>query len=451
MTDSHDPRPLPADHRAEAAILGAVLATTVPFAALQELPAEAFNLPAHREVAEAMRALSARGEAIDPITVGAEIGKRGGLRRLPDGETTLVHLAGEGAISEAVPHYVRLVGEAYTHRRLLALFAEYSARAMNREDTGQLVGDLVRAATALGTTSAGRGLTRIGDELAAALDVIAAKSERPAGYLIQTGVEDFDEMVRGFRAQQLIVVAARPGMGKTAFAITVARHVAKQGIPVAVFSLEMSKQELIERTLSAEAHIPGQDISTGRLSMQDHKALQSAAASLYEANMWLDDRVSSADQIAAQARSWFVRQQAGRGLVIVDYLGLIRSTGRSETRALEVGKMAWTMKALAKELDIPVMLVSQLNRENEKREGGKGGKPKLSDLRDSGEVEQHADMVVFPWREPPYHVSGPALLIVEKNRGGVTGAVECHWCAEEMTFRTARARVEPHWTERSAG
>jgi replicative DNA helicase len=244
------------------------------------------------------------------------------------------------------------------------------------------------------------------------------------------------------RPGQLVVVAARPGIGKTALAGCTALRAAKRGVPVLVFSLEMAFAELAERFLGAQSRMSVETIGRG-VSGAAMRELFAASRDLSALPLWVDDRILNAGQIASAARSWRVRNQGKRALVVVDYLGLIKPQGRSETRALEVGRMAWAAKMLAKDLACPLILVAQLNRGNEKE----GRKPVLSDLRDSGEIEQHADVVIFPNREPPLEDSGEADLIVAKNRGGKTGKVSCYWNAPLMVFE-GLAREEGQHGER---
>ena len=419
---------------AERSVLGAVL--IVP-SCLDDLApllnSDSFYLPAHRHIWDALSALRERGSPIDILSVEDELKARDTATRLEGGATYLVTLANGVPVADNVLYYARIVREKAILRAVIRVCAEVNSRAYSADAASAAI--LSSAVTqfadleSAGTT--GQPI-RLGDVMGAIIDAIRAKAESPEQNSVRTGLEAFDRLIGGFRPQQLVIVAARPGQGKTALAGTIARRAAKAGSPVLLFSLEMALQEMGERFLSAESRVDGHSISSGNMDLEKFRALHPAASKLAGIPLWLDDKLRTIGEISAISRSWFRRHGAPNAIVVIDYLGLIRAGERDETRTLEVGRMAWGAKAVAKELDVPVMLVSQLNRQSEKD----NRRPILSDLRDSGEIEQHADMVIFPVRDtsPESGDQGPASLIVAKHRGGPTGEVPVYWHGPTMTF-----------------
>jgi len=409
---------------AEKAVLGSLLLRPTALDEIADMAADAFYLPAHREIVEAMRRIAGDGKRLDVVVLFDELTRR-------KAGVDLGYLSSlEPPTAEALGYWADIVRKKSALRRVLEVAAEMRAQAIEGEDPETVIADATKNLADIAVSGDKGGPVKLGDRLIEVLENIQAKVTEPKRFGVGTGISAFDTRFGLLRPGTLIVVAARPGIGKTALAGTVARNAAKDGIPSLVFSLEMAFQEMAERFLSAESGVNGQLIATGRVNATEFRQLHSAAGKLAEAPIAIDDRILTAGKIAATARAWRARQRTKQALVVVDYLGLIRSAERSETRALEVGRMAWAMKTMAKALDVPVILVAQLNRKNEqeKRE------PVLSDLRDSGEVEQHAHMVIFPHREPPLDQSGAADLIVAKNRGGITGKVAVWWHAETTTF-----------------
>lgn len=422
----------PHDRRAEQAVLGSVFNRPEAIEDLADLSEDDMFLPAHREIFSAMRAIARNGKRVDVLTVGDEISRRGLRNALPDHEGYLLDLATSVPSADGLSHWVAIVRDKAIGRRLLLLGAEIQSRVRSGMPAEEITTAAIRDLTAV--VAPGTGTVRLGDKMTEVLQVIEDRHKPEATNVIATGIGSFDRMFGGLRSSNLVVVAARPGMGKTAFAGTVARNVAKAGVPVLVFSLEMEFQELADRFLSAESGVDGQAISLGRLDRTQYALVYGAAGSMEALPLFVNDQMLTAPQIYAEARRWRAQQRNRDALVVVDYLGLIKSAERSETRAREVGAMAWTMKALAKSIKAPVMLVAQLNRKVDERAEA----PRLSDLRDSGEIEQHANVVIFPWRSDPTRPgSGPADLRIEKNRSGVTGIVGAWWDAPTTTFQSA--------------
>lgn len=438
------------DPRIERDLLGCLLVEPRCFAHVGDLAATDWFVPAYRAAFEVIAELVSRGKAVDPLTVGDVLARneRSTLLRLR--EETLLDIAREAPI--AIPQHVRewsaiLVRES-ARRRFHAACAGMAARVLDEESVSDLAHELRTQLAEIEDASGGGGPRHVGKAVDEIVDDAAEGKPDTEGYTLDTGIGAFDEKIGGFRAGQLIVVAARPGVGKTALAGTVALHNAAAGVPSLVFTLEMTFREMAERFIGADARFPVWKLSRRVASKPELKTVAANTMRLKGAPLWVDDRVLTAGQTASAARSWRLRAESPKALIVVDYLGLLKPSGRSESRNLEVGRMAWAMKLLAKELKCPVVLVAQLNRASEKE----GREPHLSDLRDSGEVEQHANMVIFPHRASALEGNGPASLIVAKNRGGVTGKVDAYWHAEEMRYadvpgsKWERGPVE-HWSE----
>ncbi len=416
---------------AERTVLGCMLLSDEAIAECTDLRPDDFAVPAYRATFEAIRELTDQRKPADPITVGdvmATKGQGGHLRLMGE---SLLGIADGVSSWRNVGHFVEIVARDGATRRLISLAAELGERALGGTDLRELLNH-ARAGLAELETGKSGGPVRMGDGVMGALDMIGERSKDPDGYAVGTGIREFDQKIGGFRAQNLVVVAARPGIGKTAFAGTIARRAAvARGIPTLVFSLEMSFQELTERFIGAEARFPVERLTRGNISRPEFSALMLKLADLRNAPLWIDQRVLTIAQIETTARRWRAQQKTRQALIVIDYLGLVKpSDRRAENRTLEVGRMAWAAKMMAKDLDCPVMLVSQLNRASADGDA----EPELHNLRDSGEIEQHADTVIFPHRSKPLDQSGPAWLIVAKNRGGKMGKVRCHWHAELMTF-----------------
>ena len=252
---------------------------------------------------------------------------------------------------------------------------------------------------------------------------------------VPSGFDEFDDITTGFQPSELIVIAGRPGMGKTAFCMTIAQYIAvSKSIPVAVFSLEMSKSQLVQRMLCSEARVDAHNLRKGRLAESDWPTLSMAAGRLASAPIFIDDTAGiSCLEIKAKARR--LKAQHNLGLVIVDYLQLISSSGRLENRQQEISDISRSLKGLARELNVPVIAVSQLSRAVEQRERKR---PRLSDLRESGAIEQDADLVVFIFREeyyrPKTEKKGIAEVIISKQRNGPTGQIDLAFVKEYAKF-----------------
>lgn len=450
----------PASIEAEKACLGAVLIKPATLDDLADLAIDDFALPVHREILEAMRVIALRGRPIDAIAIADELKSRGQLARLEGGIGYLLELAGAVPTAENVRHYARLVSEKATLRRVIATCAEAMSVSYSGEDEAdEVIAELRARIGALEVRGKG-GPVRIGADVDRVVDDMEQRGLAPEKHLVPSGIEAFDERIGGLRSDKLVVVAANPGRGKTALAWNTAVRAARRGIPVLVFSLEMSRAELIERGLAMEARVNSFCVSRGRLSQAEWAKVDAAKERLRPIPLWVEGRKLSAQRICSEARRWRAQQRAAiaraavapdanvetRALIVIDYLGLVRNEREGDNRAREVGEMSRLFKLLAGEdqADAPVILCAQLNRDNMKT--GKDGKPRRpipSDLRDSGEIEQDADLIIFPWWEgdPPLYGRHPAELLVAKHRGGPKADVPVDW---EPEFTTFSDRLDEH-------
>ena len=453
----------PHNLEAERSVLGGLLIKPSAFDEIATtLQVDDFFLPAHREVFDAMLAIDRRQHPIDVIAVADELRVRGMVARLEGGEAYLLTLSGSIPTAENIGHYARLVKEKATLRRLIAACAEIQSRAYG--DFGSFEEFLDEAETQVfrvaqqNRRESYSAVPDIMEEVLHNIEVRAAERKAVTG--VPTGFTKLDEITAGLQRENLIVVAARPGGGKTSWAVNVAVHAAMRKIPVLIFSLEMSKYELMERMLAAEARIDSGKIKRGFLEYSDWKnKIHPASRSLADAPILIDDSSAiSIMEIRAKSRRfrgdprYFPPPPAvvdGRtplpalGLIVVDYLQLARGSlgRRDENRQQEIAEISRGLKALAKDLKLPIIAVSQLNREVEKREG----KPKLSDLRESGAIEQDADMILFIHREDQSEGAdlGPTSvseIIVGKHRNGATGSMK-------VTFIKAYTKFENYAEE----
>jgi replicative DNA helicase len=446
----------PHDLGAEKAALGGVLIKPSSFDEMATvLTVDDFYLPAHREVFEAMVELDKRRLPFDPIAIADELKNRGTLSRLQGGEAYLMELAADVPTAENIATYVRIVKEKATLRRLIGECAEISSRAYGEfgnyeEFLDEAEGKIFKVAQ----QNRKEGFRAVGEmmnEVLENIEVRARDGKEVTG--VPTGFKKFDEMTAGLQPENLIIVAARPGMGKTSWAVNVAVNAAlHHRIPVLIFSLEMSKYELMERMLAGEARIDSSRMRRGMIEYSDWKnRIYPAGGRLSSAPILIDDGASpSILEIRAKARRFKgdpryfpppERHADGReiprqGLIVIDYLQLARGMGgkKEETREREIADISRGLKGLAKDLKLPIIAISQLNRGLEKREEKT---PQLSDLRESGAIEQDADLVLFIHREEmfnPEGEKGKAQIIVGKNRHGATGNVPMTFIKEYTRF-----------------
>ena len=430
---------LPTNVDAERFVLGSVLLDdTLYVQAAGTLEAEDFSLEKHRRIFKRMGELQDRGERIDRITVANELMKFNELEAC-DGLTYLVSLDDGLPQIPNLDSYIRIVKDKAVLRRII--FA--SQHMMNRcllgeEEPGEILAGAEETLLKLGDSRAKSGLLTPGQILESYDGGISAfldPSKRIKG--ISTGFAKLDDMTGGMHGGDLIIIAARPSKGKTALALNIAQHVAlKLKQTVAVFSLEMSKESLLTRMLCAAARVDSQKFRTGFLSQEERRKLNHSLHELVEAPLFIDD-TSGVHLMDMHAKLRRLQQEHKIGLVIVDYLQLMTVPGRTENRNQEVSALSRGMKLLAKELNVPMMVLSQLSRAVETRQGDH--RPQLSDLRESGSIEQDADLVGFIFREEVYNreredLRGLAELIVAKQRNGPVGTVNLVFLHAQTKF-----------------
>ncbi|HET9058404.1 MAG TPA: replicative DNA helicase [Acidimicrobiales bacterium] len=418
----HDRVP-PQDLQAEESLLGAMLLSRDAIAsAVERCKASDFYRPAHGHIFDAICSLYAQGEPADPVTVSDEL-KRADLLEAVGGPGNLVALqANTPAIANAA-RYARIVEEHALLRRLIAVAGEIAEMGYSLPD--DVVSTLDRAEAMVFDIVERRvtdSLKPLRELLTATLDHLEALYNRGDAITgVPTGYADLDDLLSGLQPNALIIVGARPSMGKTAFALGMAAHAAiEKRQPVLFFSLEMSHLELTQRILCSEAKVDSSRMRNGKLHESDWPKVVNAIGKLGEAPLFIDDNPNlTVMEIRAKARR--LKSREGLGLIIVDYLQLMSGHGGSENRQVEVSEISRGLKILARELSVPVVALSQLSRNLEARSDKR---PVLADLRESGSLEQDADVVMFIYRDEVYNKESPdagtAEVIVAKHRNGPT-------------------------------
>ncbi len=445
-------RGLPASIDAERSILGAVLLDNHAFnEAAERLTQDDFALDQHRRIFMRMAELMDAGRAVDIVTLAEELAKRKEVESV-GGVAYLASLTENLPRRISIEEYVRIVKDKSLLRQLISVCSTAITRAADQSDEALEV--LNAAESALlevsehGIQRGFLGIPEIVRNSFGSIDKLIQEGHREVTGL-ETHFTEFDRMTSGLQKSELTIIAARPSMGKTAWAINIAQNAAvRGGNVVAVFSLEMSKESLLRRMLASEALVDSQKIQKGFLGREDQEKLTSALERLVEARIFIDDTPAiSLTEMRAKARR--LRQMSGRlDLVVIDYLQLMSGSSmgpgakRFENRTQEVSHISRGLKALAKELNVPVIALSQLSRASEQRGGDK--KPMLSDLRESGSIEQDADVVAFIHRDSYYNkdengqpdpdTEGKAEIIIAKQRNGPTGSVHLAYLSKCTRF-----------------
>jgi replicative DNA helicase len=433
---------LPTNVDAERFVLGSImLDDTFYVQAAGTLEGDDFSLEKHRRIFKRMGELYERGEKIDRVTIANELMKFGELEAC-DGVSYLVTLDDGLPRIPNLDSYIRIVKDKSVLRRIIFASQHMMNRClMGEEEPDQILAGAEETLLKLGESRVQAGLQQSGDILRnyeGGLTAFLDPSKRVKG--ISTGFAKFDEMTGGMHGGDLIIIAARPSMGKTALALNIAQHVAlKLKQTAAVFSLEMSKESLLTRMLCSVARVDSQKFRGGYLSAEEKRKLSHAVTDIAEAPLYIDDTAGLhlMDMHAKLRR--LQAEKAKIGMVIVDYLQLMSLRGY-ENRTQEVSALSRGMKLLAKELNVPMMVLSQLSRAPETRQGDH--RPQLSDLRESGSIEQDADIVGFIFREEVYQrdredLRGLAELIVGKQRNGPTGTVKLVFLHAQTKFENA--------------
>jgi replicative DNA helicase len=438
------------DVAAERALLGAIINDNAVLANVQEVViAEDFSNVAHADIFGAMESLDKRQERIDPLTLAEQLKVAGKLASV-GGPSYLSTLDQSVPFANNAVEYAKIIKNQATRRSLAVAGREILELASQETgDVAELMDEAERKVFLIAQkrrTSDLRPMEELMDEALQLLDKMKQSQSGITG--TATGFIDLDNQLTGLHGGELIVLAARPGIGKTSLAMNMAIHVAlHEKLPVAVFSLEMPSAQLVTRMLATHARIDMKKLRGGRLAPNEEERISEAANELFGVKLYVDDSggLSSFD-LRAKARR-LKQKHEKLGLIVIDYLQLMHQKGKVESRQLEVAEISRALKQLAKELDVPIIALSQLNRKVEER---KGGKPMLSDLRESGAIEQDADVVMFIHRDdgdengdgapPQDHRSAiPVELIVAKQRNGPVGSVDLVFLPELTRFES-RAR-----------
>ncbi len=428
----------PHNLEAEESVLGSMMLSGDAIASVVELvkPLD-FYRQAHQRIFEAILGIYGRGEPVDAITTVEEL-KRRHLLESVGGPLYVYNLVESVPSPASAGYYARIVSEHALLRRLIAASSEIMSMAYavpeDPRNAADLAESLIYAVSREREQDQVVPLRALVDESMAALEHIQQRDSAFAG--IPTGFTDLDHLLSGLQRGNLIVIAARPGVGKSSFVTNIARNVAlgRDSQPVAMFSLEMSRFEIGMRLLCGEAGVPWERVRSGRMRTEDWTRIVEAAEDLHEAPLFIVDsgNVTIVD-IRAKARR-LRSSRPGLALIIVDYLQLMTSHSRTENRQQEVAEISRSLKLLAKELDIPIIAVSQLNRNPETRADKR---PQLSDLRESGSIEQDSDVVMFIHREESEDpsVKGRADIIVAKHRNGPTAQIPLTFLPQLTSFR----------------
>ena len=438
---SSSPRVPPQDTETERALLGALMLNqSAMYEVADVVGVDSFYAGRHRTVFDVMLALHAKGEPIDVVTVSGKLKERKQLQEV-GGAAYLSELVGAAASPGSARHYAELVQTKFVLRSLIDAAAKINELGFAEERDIETVLDEAQSAIfSVSQAPMLRSFSSIKEELAEAwerLEHLQKHENTLRG--VPTGYPQLDGLLAGLQKSDLILLAARPSMGKTALALDIARQSAtKHGTSVGVFSLEMSSQQLVDRMLAAQAGVNAWRLRTGKIKKEDEFArLQEGMGVLAEAPIYIDDKPSST-VLSMRSVARRLKMEKGLGLVIIDYLQLITPIHARATDSMvqQVTEISRSLKAMARELDVPVLALSQLSRAVEQRRG----RPRLSDLRDSGSLEQDSDVVMFIHREDKMSENsdrpGVAEILIEKHRNGPTGKIELFFDEEKTTFRS---------------
>jgi replicative DNA helicase len=435
-------RTLPHNLEAEKSVLGAILVYNEAFNHAAELiDSRDFFRDAHRRIFDKMVVLSERNEAIDLVTLKEELRRSGELEEV-GGPAYIASLADGVPRTANVEHYARIVKEKATLRNLIHSANRILADAYQAEEDADLILDgAEKAIFEIAEDRIREGFVPLRDLVQSSFATIE-KLQQHKGLVtgVPTGFVDLDEMTSGLQPSDLVLVAARPSMGKTSLVLNIAQHIGTQTeMTVGFFSLEMSKEQLFMRMLTSEARIDAHRFRSGYLNEKDYGRLSHALGTLAEARVFIDD-TASIGVLEMRAKARRLQAEHGLHLLIIDYIQLMQGRGRFESRQQELASISRSLKGLAKELKIPIVALSQLSRAPETRSEHR---PQLSDLRESGALEQDADVVMFIFREEQYRTEdgqanpeaeGVAEIIVGKQRNGPTGVVKLAFIKEHTRF-----------------
>jgi len=429
-------RSLPHSVETERSILGVILLdNTTLHQALEFLSRDDFYLDAHRRIFEKMIVLFEKDRPIDPITLREELERSGELEQI-GGVSFIASLMDGTPYLRNIEHYARIVRDKSLLRRLIIASNQIISECFEQEDESDLILDKAeRAILDIADDRTKAGFVTVAEVAKRQLELVEQMAGRPQMITgLPTGFIDFDQMTSGLQQSDLIIVAARPSVGKTSFVLSIAQNAARAGATIGISSLEMSKEQLVIRLLCSEARINMHRFRGGFLSREEWSRLAEGLRRLAECRIFIDDTPGSTTlELRAKARR--LKHERGLDLLIVDYLQLMSGRGRVESRQQEVSQISRELKAVAKDLNAPVIAVSQLSRAPEARTDHR---PQLSDLRESGSLEQDSDVVAFLFREELYNPTpeneGKAELIIAKQRNGPTGKIDLAFLREFTRF-----------------
>jgi replicative DNA helicase len=422
---------------AEESVLGSILLDSHALDRVIESMSDAdFYREAHRKIFRAMIALSEKNEPIDLVTLTDALKARGELQDV-GGAIYLAELSDKVPSAANVAHYARIIREKAVLRSLINVSNEIASRCYNgEEDMEQFLDEAERLIFDVSEKRIRPAFFKMGDMIMDTIKTVEKLYERKELVTgVPTGFLDFDRMTAGLQPADLVIVAARPSMGKTAFVMNIAQYVALHAnTAVGVFSLEMSKEQLVMRMLCSEARVDNAKVRAGYLGERDFPRLAMAAGRLAEAPIFIDDTPAQ-NVLELRAKARRLKREANLGLVVIDYLQLMRGLTAQENRTQELSEISRGLKSLAKELNVPVVALSQLNRQVEQR-GDR--RPMMSDIRESGAIEQDADVIAFIYRDEVYKQDsqdeGIAEIIIGKQRNGPTGTVRLAFRKEYTRF-----------------
>ena len=436
----------PQDLEAEKSIIGAILLDSDAITSvIQVLRPEFFYKSSHADIYRAILALYERREPIDLVTLTAQLKQKGNFDKV-GGAAYLAELASGVPTSAHITQYTRIVRDHFIKRQLIATAAKISESAFNETgDIRSILDETEQTVFGLSQQQLSQNFMPLRDALAESFDRLDELHKKAGGLRgVATGFSDLDNKLAGMQDSNLLILASRPGQGKTSMALNIAQYVAvHDGLPVGIFSLEMSREELVDRLLVTQSDVDAWRLKTGKLDDEDFDRLQEAMGILADAPIFIDD-TPAANILEMRTKARRLQVEHGLSLLIVDYLQLIHARNL-ENRVQEVSEISQSLKNLARELKIPVLACSQLSRAVEQR-GSR--KPQLADLRESGAIEQDADVVMFLWRADPDKME-EVKLDIQKHRNGPTGEIEMIFRPERVKFygmekrRTREPKVAP--------
>lgn len=432
---------LPHDIQAEQSVLGSIFISPDLMVSLADiLSEEDFYKPSNKIVFKTMLSLLRKGEPIDATTMISALTSQGQIKHV-GGINYIVELVNSTPTSKNAEHYAKIVKEKSTLRKIIAGLSDSLSSAYQGDvSINDIIANTEKSMIDISNQNTGTGFRNVADILDTHMQIVETRSQTD-GFVtgLSTGFIGLDKITTGLHVDNLIILAARPAMGKTALALNIAKHVAvTENKPAVIFSLEMGAEDLVERMVASEGMVPAYHLKTGNLDTDEWKRLIQAQSNLYDAPIFVDDTAGiRISEIRSKARK-LAQEMGGLGVIIIDYLQLITGS-KGENRQQVVSEISRELKILAKDLKVPVIALSQLSRAVEQRQDKR---PMLADLRESGSIEQDADIVAFLYRDAYYQkeqadsqeVNNVTELILEKNRHGSLGTVKLYFHKEYTKF-----------------